>query len=125
MSVTHFRDLQVWQSGMALAERVYRVSQNWPKSETFGLTGQIRRAAISVPSNLAEGHARDSTKDFLRFVSIAFGSIAEIETQAILAGKLGYLGDPELKDLLSHSGETGRMLRGLQQKLKTIANTSP
>jgi four helix bundle protein len=82
------------------------------------LSSQLQRAAISVPSNVAEGHARDSTKEYLRFVSIAMGSLAEIETQLILSNRLNYIDEEKLGDLLGKTGEIGRMLRGLQSSLK-------
>lgn len=83
--VTHIRELRVWQGGMGLVEKVYRLSGSFPKSELYGLTAQIRRAAVSIPSNLAEGHSRESTKEYLNFVSMAQGSPAELETQLEVA----------------------------------------
>src|SRR5947209_18136350 len=79
--VNHFRDLMVWQGGMDLVECVYRISASFPRTETYGLTGQIRRAAVSVPSNIAEGHSRASTREYLNHLSIAKASLAEVETQ--------------------------------------------
>jgi four helix bundle protein len=118
MVIQDYRDLKVWQVAMQLAAVVYTLTHSFPKSEVFGLSSQMQRAAVSVPSNIAEGHARDSTKEFLRFISIAMGSLAEIETQLILAHKLNYIEESKLAELLEKTGEIGRMLRGLQHSLK-------
>ena len=85
MDSQNFRSLKVWQLGMQLAEEVYRLSQQFPKQEMYGLTSQIQRAAVSIPANIAEGHAMGSSKDFLRFLAIAQGSLAELETHLMLA----------------------------------------
>jgi four helix bundle protein len=103
---------------MDLVTTTYSLTSLFPKSETFGLSGQMQRAAISIPSNIAEGHARDSTREYLRFVSIAMGSLAEIETQLILTNRLNYIEQERLGTLLGQTGEIGRMLRGLQHSLK-------
>jgi four helix bundle protein len=89
--VSHFRDLRVWQRAIDLVAAVYRISGKFPKGEVFGLTGQMRRAAVSVPSNIAEGHTRASTKEYLNHISIAQGSLAEVETQLEIAARLGYV----------------------------------
>ena len=89
--VKSYRDLEVWQLGLDLVETVYRCTAEFPKSEIFGLTAQMRRAAVSIPSNIAEGQARSSSKEFLHFLSIALGSLAELATQLELANRLGYL----------------------------------
>ena len=86
-----YRDLEVWQRSMQLAKRIYQVTQKFPTDERFGLTNQLRRASVSVPSNPAEGHARFGAGEFSRFISIAMGSVAEIETQVLLSTELGYL----------------------------------
>jgi four helix bundle protein len=117
MEVRDYRDLKVWQLGLDLAQAIYAATSKFPKSEVFGLASQLQRAAVSVPSNIAEGHARSSTKEFLRFISIAMGSLAELETQVILAVRLNYIDQEAQTDLLSSSAEIGRMLRRLQQSL--------
>ena len=99
-TVSHFRELHVWQRGMDIVETVYRVSAAFPKSELYGLTGQVRRAAVSVPSNVAEGHTRASTKEYLNHVSMAQASLAEVETQVEIASRLGYLASTNLSALL-------------------------
>jgi four helix bundle protein len=86
------KDLDVWKKGMELVERVYSMSRAFPDSERYGLTSQIRRAAVSIPSNIAEGAARKSDKELLQFLSIAIGSLAELETQYLIAIRLGFLG---------------------------------
>ncbi len=98
---------------------VYRLTASFPDHEIYGLTSQLRRAAVSVPSNIAEGHSRSATKDLIRFVNIAKGSLAEIETQLIIAKRLGY-GDSTLIDnILTMSDEESRMLSGYRRSLKS------
>ena len=116
--VRHYRDLVVWQKAIVWVETVYRSASKWPMDERFGLTSQVRRAAVSVPSNIAEGCARRGPAEFLRFLSIARGSLAEAETQLILANRLGYLGQAPLDELLSQADEISRMLAGLINKLE-------
>ncbi len=111
------RDLKVWQISVDLVETVYRLTGSWPKHELYGLVSQVRRAAVSVPANIAEGAGRRSTGEFIQFVGIARGSLAEIETLLVVAGRLGYLEKPTLELLLSDMAEVGRMLTGLMQSL--------
>ncbi|MBT9331116.1 four helix bundle protein [Paracidobacterium acidisoli] len=118
MRVKQFRDLLVWQKGMALAREIYRVTQSFPKAEVFGLTAQMRRAAVSIPSNIAEGQGRLSDKVFILFLGHARGSLYELETQAELAESLGYLGKQELQQVLSECSELGRMLHGLLNSMR-------
>ena len=118
MSVGSFRELRVWQLGMEVTEQVYRLTAEFPKSEVYGLSSQMRRAAVSIPSNIAEGQGRDSTKEFLHFISIAFGSICELETQLILANRFSYLSDNDLQIVLSTLTATSKTTRGLQKSLK-------
>ena len=118
MTVSSYSDLQVWQKAMTLVRDVYSATQRFPKEELYALTSQVRRAAISIPSNIAEGHARNSTKDFLRHLSIALGSLAEMETQLIMARDLQYLPGDRLAPLLAATAEVGKMLRGLQKSLE-------
>ena len=103
---------------MALVKDVYKVSAAFPKEETYGLTSQIRRAAISVPSNIAEGQGRDSTREFLHHLSMAYGSLVEVETQILIAGDLKYLTDSEIESILKQSAETGRIINGLMRSLR-------
>ena len=116
--VNSYKDLLVWQQAIDLTVNIYALTSTFPKSELFGLASQIQRAAVSVPSNIAEGHARDSTKEFLRFISIPLGSLAEVETQLMIANKLQFLNNEMMGELLGKTGEIGRMLRGIQKSLK-------
>ena len=118
MRVKQFRDLLVWQKAMGLAREVYRITQAFPKAEAFGLTGQMRRAAVSVPGNIAEGQGRLTDKGFVLFLGHARGSLYELETQAELAESLGYLAKKELNQLLSACSEVGRMLHGLIHSMR-------
>ncbi|WP_290645611.1 four helix bundle protein [Kosmotoga sp.] len=97
--------LQVWQSVMDLAETVYKITDKFPKTEIFGITDQMRRAAVSIPSNIAEGRGRSSTKDFVRFLNIAKGSLYELQTQCILANKIGYLDQENYRSITKRSSK--------------------
>ena len=125
MEVRDYRDLKVWQAGLELAEAVYAVTNSFPKSEVFGLASQMQRAAVSIPSNVAEGHARDSTKEFLRFISVAMGSLAELETQLTLSNRLRYLEQEKFENLIERTSMIGRMLRGLQSSLRARLSQPP
>jgi four helix bundle protein len=98
---------------MDLVELTYRMTQQFPKEELFSLTSQIRRASISIPSNIAEGQGRGGTVEFCRFLKIAYGSLRELETQFLIAHRLCYLGDDQLEVALESAGEVGRLLNGL------------
>ncbi len=123
--VRSYRDLLVWQRAMDLALAVYSLSRSFPEGERFALVSQLRRAAVSVPSNIAEGHARSSTRDFLRFLSIAVGSLAEIETQLLLSHRLDYVDAQRMNVTLKDADELGRMIRGLQASLSSRLADSP
>jgi four helix bundle protein len=113
------RDLNVWQTGMDIAERAYELSREFPKDEMYGLTSQVRRAAVSVPANIAEGNARSSTKEYLHLLSISVGSLAEVETYLELAIRLHYGQPAAIRELEELIGEERRMLRGLQRSLRS------
>ena len=115
--VKSYQDLIVWQKSMELVERVYRMSKVFPKEELYGLSSQIRRAAVSIPSNIAEGQARKSTAEFLNFLSIAQGSRAEVETQTLIAQRLGYVTEKQISYILSLLDEISRMLNTLRSRL--------
>ncbi|MCL2304234.1 MAG: four helix bundle protein [Planctomycetaceae bacterium] len=117
MSVKDYRDLIVWEKGMELAESVYSVSSQFPKSETYGLVSQIRKAAVSVPSNIAEGQGRYSDADFARFLSIANGSVKEVETQLLLAVRLSYVQNIQIHSCMNLCSEIARLIAGLRNKL--------
>src|SRR5438132_932174 len=103
---------------MDLVEDVYKASKTFPREEVYGLTSQIRRAAVSVPSNIAEGQGRRTTSDFLRHLSIAYGSLREVETQVLIAQRLDYLVQGKVEKVLSRAGEVGRLLNGLMASLE-------
>jgi len=103
-SLRNYRDLLVWQKAMSLVEQIYALSRQFPADERFGLVSQIRRAAVSVPSNIAEGQARNSTREFVQFISHAEGSLAEVDTQLTLAGRLGFCGDGDLSRIFACRG---------------------
>ncbi|MDP2116767.1 MAG: four helix bundle protein [Brevundimonas sp.] len=115
---THYRDLHVWRKALDWAETVYKLTAGWPREERFGLVSQVRRSAISVASNIAEGAARRTTGEFVQFVGIAQGSLAEAETQLLLAQRLGYATDRDASALLAASAEISRMLAGLASSLR-------
>jgi four helix bundle protein len=117
MASRNYTDLLAWQKAMDLIESVYKVAKEFPKEELFGLTSQLRRAAISIPSNIAEGQGRNSRGDFRRYLSIAHGSIRELETHIHIATRLGYIGEPQRQAMLSQCGEVGRLVRGLSNSL--------
>ena len=112
------KELLVWQKSMTLVTEIYRLTKLLPKEETFALSDQMRRAAVSIPSNIAEGNARESEKEFLRFLSIAQGSNAELETQMIICQQLDYLTKDQLQTASSINEEISKMLRSLIQKLR-------
>jgi len=120
MEVKSYRDLIVWQKAMDLVELVYRQSRDFPREELYGLTNQLRRAAVSIPSNIAEGRARQTTKDFLHFLSITQGSLAEVETQVVIAQRLCYADTESTEKILRLTGEVGRLLHGLRNSLAQL-----
>jgi len=118
MTVRSFRDLEVWQKAMELVTLVYRYSSCFPREETYGLTNQIRRAAVSVPSNIAEGQGRRTTKEFLNFLSMARGSLMEVQTQTEIAGRLQFLRAEPAEELLQVATSVCRLLNGLMNALE-------
>jgi four helix bundle protein len=112
-----YKDLLVWQKGIALVKEVYQITGAFPIDERFGLVSQLRRAAVSVPSNLAEGQARHTTGEFIQGVSYAEGSIAEVETQLIIAIELGYCTQSRARQAFEVIEELHRMLNALRRKL--------
>ncbi|MEM3422044.1 MAG: four helix bundle protein [Candidatus Hadarchaeum sp.] len=114
-----YKDLKVWQKAYHLCLSVYQVTKDFPSEERYGLTSQIRRAAVSVPSNIAEGYGRKTTPEYIQFLYIAYGSICELETQILLAGDLGLIGPRELEGLEADIREVERMLKALTKSLET------
>jgi|SRR5690242_12705169 four helix bundle protein len=121
MTRSSFRDLRVWKDAIALTTSVYKFTANFPRHELYGLSQQIRRAAVSVPSNIAEGKGRYSDRDFVRFLLVARGSLLELETQLIIAQELGYLSHTDAGCLLGMAENVGRALSGLINSLSQQA----
>ncbi|ERI64557.1 TIGR02436 family protein [Capnocytophaga sp. oral taxon 863 str. F0517] len=117
--IKDFKDLILWQRAMDLVVEVYNLVKRIPKEELFALSDQIRRAVISIPSNIAEGQGRNSSKEFIHFLSIAKGSKAELETQLLLCVRINYLTESEIEKAMSLIEEVGKMLNSLQKKLTT------
>jgi four helix bundle protein len=114
MSASHFRQLEVWQLAMSLAKHVHELTASFPKEERYGLSSQLQRCAVSIPSNIAEGNARTSTRDYARFVSMALGSSAELHTQLLLSAEPG-LGEEPRAQALESCDRVGQMLQRLRQ----------
>jgi four helix bundle protein len=118
MKVKNYQELIAWQKAMDLVDDIYKASREFPREEIYALTGQIRRAAVSIPSNIAEGQGRRTTADFLRHLSIAYGSLREVETQILIAQRLKYLVQGKADKVLDRAGEVGRLLNGLMASLE-------
>ncbi len=112
--VKNYKDLIVWQKSMTFVTTIYRLTQSFPNDERFGLTNQLRRAAVSVPSNIAEGHARQSDPEFARFLAIANGSLAEVDTQMAIASNLGFISDETSQQAALQTDEIARMIQSLR-----------
>jgi four helix bundle protein len=118
MTVRHYQELVAWQRAMDMVVGVYRVTKQFPREEIYGLTSQLRRAAVSVPSNIAEGQGRWGTGEFIQFLGIAHGSLQEAETQLLIAVRLLYVTLDEVKATLELIAETGRLINGLHRSLQ-------
>src|SRR5580658_250534 len=120
--IRSYRDLRVWQRGMELVEAIYVITQSFPKQEMYGLSSQVRRAAVSIPANIAEGHSREHTKEFRNFLSMAQGSISELETELEIATRLGYLPAEQFSQLMAQVAGLAKQVRALREALaKRIA----
>jgi len=113
-----YQDLEVWKSSIALVKEIYQATTRFPSSEIYGLTNQIRRAAVSIPSNIAEGQGRISPKEFRQFLSISIGSLAEVETQLIIAKEINYLAPEELNPFLIKIDHIRKMAKALLNSIK-------
>jgi four helix bundle protein len=113
-----YRELQVWRLSMALTKDIYKLTKRFPDDERFGLISRLPRSAVSIPSNIAEGQARYSQREFLRFLSNARGSLAEVETQLLLGTELGYVPEDEMNKLTRKTAEVGRLLNGLYSAIQ-------
>ena len=120
MTVKQYQDLVAWQKAMELVEEVYKITRALPKEEIYGLSSQLRRAAVSVPSNIAEGQSR-SSRDFVHYLSMAHGSLSELETQMLIAARLGYIEADRLSDLTQLTAEVGRLIHGLSRSIEKLA----
>jgi four helix bundle protein len=114
----NYKDLKVWQKSYQVCLEIYKITKDFPKQETYGLTSQIRRAAVSVPSNIAEGYGRKTTPDYLRSLYIAYGSNCELETQVLLSGDLEYMNPKKRMEIKEAIGEVERMLKALIKSLE-------
>jgi len=114
-----YKELKVWQKAYNLCIKIYKITKTFPKEELYGLTSQIRRAAVSVPSNIAEGYGRKTTPEYIRSLYIAYGSSCELETQILLSGDLGFMKAEALNELQADLGEVERMLKAL---IKAVEN---
>jgi len=119
----NYKELKVWQRSYNLCLEIYRITKGFPKEEKYGLTSQIRRAAVSVPSNIAEGYGRKTTQEYIRFLYVAYGSNCELETQLLLSGDLSYIDSAKLEMLLEGVGEVERMLKALIKSLERKHST--
>ena len=118
----NFKELNVWQKSYDLCLMIYKITKKYPNEETYGLVSQLRRVAVSVPSNIAEGYGRKTTTDYIRFLYIAYGSICELETQILLSGDLGYIKESIHTETLDNVTEIERMLKGLINSLEKNSN---
>ena len=125
MAVHSFRDLRVWQSGMDLVVAIYDVTRSLPKSETYGLSSQVQRAAVSVPANIAEGHTRRNLREYLHFLSIARSSLAEVSTYLEVIERLSYAPVERTQSLLNHAESLNRQLLALRDSLSTRLQEDP
>ena len=120
----NFKELKVWQKSYKLCLKVYKITKKFPKTEVYSFTSQMRRAALSIPCNIAEGYGRKTTPDYLRFLYMSYGSICELETQILLSGDLEYIETESLSELQSDIGEVERMLKALIKSIER-KNSNP
>lgn len=118
MKTKSYKDLIVWQKSIKLIMEIYKLTQAFPRSEQYGIVAQMRRAAVAIPSNIAEGYARQYRPEYVQFLSVAFASAAELETQIIISQKLGFGKDSSYKTIYALLEEVSKMLRGMIRKLK-------
>ena len=118
MANRNYRDLVAWQKSIDLVEEVYAITRTFPKEELYGLTSQVRRAAISIPSNIAEGEGRTSKKEFIQFLSIAYGSLREVETQVLISNRLKYIDKKQCNKIIDSCSEIGKIINGLRKSLQ-------
>jgi len=117
-AIQSYRDLRVWREAMDLAESCYRLSTRFPRDEAYGLTTQVRRSAVSVPANIAEGYGRENTGSYVQFLKVAQGSLKELETHLMLAERVGVASAEATTPILAHCDDNGKMLNGLIRSLQ-------
>lgn len=123
MKTSDYKELQVWQKAMDLVVEIYKISKLLPKEEVYGISDQLRRSAVSIPSNIAEGQSRNSVKEFIQFLSIARGSLAELETQLLICIKVNMLSEDNIAEAQNITTEVGKMIKGLMNKLNSQLTT--
>jgi len=124
-SIRSYRDLQVWRLAIRFTKSVYRVTAGFPSDERFGLVSQVRRASVSVASNIAEGWGRGTSQDYVRFLRMARGSVYEVETQLEIASQLEFLDEESYREVIAEVNEAGRVLAGLLRSLEQRESRSP
>lgn len=117
MTIKDYKDLQIWQKGIDIVDEIYSATDGFPKSELYGLTNQMRRASVSIPSNIAEGFARSYQKEYRRFLFVSLGSCAELDTQLIIANRRGYIEGKQTEQLADKINHASRMISSLISKL--------
>ena len=125
MSIKGYQDLEVWQKAMDLVVVCYQATRDFPKSEVYGLASQLQRAAVSIPANIAEGRERKYSKEFVQHLSIAYSSMAELETHIQIAQRLNYINSAKTKQLLEKTAEIGRMINGLRKSIEKRGSAAP
>jgi len=115
--IKSYRDLEVWKKAMDLVVTCYKITRKFPRSEIYGLTSQLQRAAVSIPSNIAEGHQRQHSKEFLQHLSIAYAPLAELETDVEIARRLDYIAEDQTNNVFAQAAEIGRMINGLRKSI--------
>ncbi len=119
MKIKSYKDLNIWKRSIGLVEEIYKITQNFPKEEMYGLTSQLRRSAVSIPSNIAEGFTRFHNKEYRQFLYISLGSCAELNTQIIISSHLSYLSSEKAERILNEIDEISKMIMGLIKKINT------
>ena len=125
MTIKSYKDLEVWQKAMDLVVMCYQATKKFPKSEVYGLASQLQRAAVSIPANIAEGRERKYSKEFVQHLSIAYSSMAELETHIQIAQRLNYINSAKTKRLLEKTAEIGRMINGLRKSIEKRGSAAP
>ncbi len=123
MGIRSYQDLEVWHKAMDLVVLCYKMSNGFPRNEVYGLASQLQRAAVSIPANIAEGRERQHSREFLQYLSIAYSSLAELETHIHIARRLGYIDENKFSEMVEKTAEIGKMLNGLRKSVAKTAGT--